>query len=591
MRGLRILACGVALATLTALTIGLLQVLEVVPSAQENWIPLAIYPFLALAILSHRRRPPDRPQAPAQPHRVDPPARSTPACPPDRLGAARRCGVGVPDRGGNRAASPVRLAARRRVRLPGRPALVPPLALGRRHGDRELRVHDRTEAVRSRAIPAPNEDITNPLLGNAVGEFIIDTGIWIPFAIGVLASLFAGALAVILRFRRSVGVERLQMKWLVWGASLIPLVLPIDIVMSSWFGGGGAKTFALLLVAQFAFVAAIGIAVVRYRLYAIERLVNRTLVYVTLTLVLLAVYAAITIGLGVAVGGDSAWVVALATLSSRLRSVPFAHESRISSTAGTAGLGTRCSTGSRVRGRGSRRASTWKSASYSPTPCRIRSRSSSSDRPRRLCRHDRERLDELPHDERTRREIQRDDTPTAVLLHDPTLLERRDHVDGVLAAAALSIEIARLRVEVRSQLAEVQASRARIVEAGYEERRRLERDLHDGAQQRLVSLGVQVRRLQLSLPRDAKILSPALDQVVSEVGAAIADLRQIAAGVRPARLDEGLAAALHDLARPLRSRSTSKRAASASLRASRQPRTSWRARRSRTPSSTVRRRG
>jgi signal transduction histidine kinase len=99
------------------------------------------------------------------------------------------------------------------------------------------------------------------------------------------------------------------------------------------------------------------------------------------------------------------------------------------------------------------------------------------------------------------------------------------------------------------QFAEVQASRARIVEAGYEERRRLERDLHDGAQQRLVSLGVQVRRLQLSLPRDARILSPALDQIVSEVGAAIADLRQIAAGVRPARLDEGLAAALRDLAR------------------------------------------
>ena len=70
--------------------------------------------------------------------------------------------------------------------------------------------------------PAPNEDIANPLLGNAVGELVIDTGFWIPFAIGVLASLFAGALAVILRFRRSVGVERLQMMWLVWGASLIP---------------------------------------------------------------------------------------------------------------------------------------------------------------------------------------------------------------------------------------------------------------------------------------------------------------------------------------------------------------------------------
>ena len=73
---------------------------------------------------------------------------------------------------------------------------------------------------------------------------------------------------------------------------------------------------------------------------------------------------------------------------------------------------------------------------------------------------------------------------------------------GSSARPRLSIEMARLRVEVRLQLAEVEASRARIVEAGYEERRRLERDLHDGAQQRLVSLGVQLRRLQLrSAPR------------------------------------------------------------------------------------------
>jgi signal transduction histidine kinase len=138
---------------------------------------------------------------------------------------------------------------------------------------------------------------------------------------------------------------------------------------------------------------------------------------------------------------------------------------------------------------------------------------------------------------------------TAVLLHEPGLLERRALLDQVLGAATLSIEIARLRVEVRLQLAEVEASRARIVEAGYEERRRLERDLHDGAQQRLVSLGLKVRRMQRSLPREASVLSPALDQIVGEVGAAIADLRQIAAGVRPARLDDGLAAALRDLAR------------------------------------------
>jgi signal transduction histidine kinase len=60
---------------------------------------------------------------------------------------------------------------------------------------------------------------------------------------------------------------------------------------------------------------------------------------------------------------------------------------------------------------------------------------------------------------------------------------------------------------------------------------------------------MRIRRMQRSLPREAAILRPALDQIVDEVGSAIADLRQIAAGVRPARLDDGLAAALYDLAR------------------------------------------
>ena len=137
----------------------------------------------------------------------------------------------------------------------------------------------------------------------------------------------------------------------------------------------------------------------------------------------------------------------------------------------------------------------------------------------------------------------------AVLRHEPALLDRPDLLRSVLEAASLAIEIARLRVEVRLQLAEVEESRARVVRAGYEERRRLERDLHDGAQQRLVTLGIVLRRLQRSLPREAQILAPALDSAVDEIGSAIEDLRTIAAGVRPPRLDEGLAPALADLAR------------------------------------------
>ena len=97
-----------------------------------------------------------------------------------------------------------------------------------------------------------------------------------------------------------------------------------------------------------------------------------------------------------------------------------------------------------------------------------------------------------------------------LLRHNRALLARPDLLRSVLAAASLAIEIARLRVEVRIQLAEVEESRARVVRAGYEERRRLERDLHDGAQQRLVTLGIVLRRLQRSLPREAQILGPAL---------------------------------------------------------------------------------
>ena len=108
-----------------------------------------------------RRRPPDRPPTPTQPHRVDPPGRSLPPSPPNRVGAARRRGVGVPDRGGNRATS-FRLAACRCVRLSERPAAVASLALGCRRGDRELRLHDRTEAVRSGAVPGAERGHREP---------------------------------------------------------------------------------------------------------------------------------------------------------------------------------------------------------------------------------------------------------------------------------------------------------------------------------------------------------------------------------------------------------------------------------------------
>jgi signal transduction histidine kinase len=116
----------------------------------------------------------------------------------------------------------------------------------------------------------------------------------------------------------------------------------------------------------------------------------------------------------------------------------------------------------------------------------------------------------------------------------------------VVERAGLAVEIGRLRAELHRQLLEVEASRARIVAAGYEERRRLERDLHDGAQQRLVSVGLALRHAQFALGDSAA--ARVIDGAIEELTIAIAELRELAQGVRPAYLDDGLDVALRELA-------------------------------------------
>ena len=401
--------------------------------------------------------------------------------------------------------------------------------------------------------------VPNPMADNPITGWLGGTYAWlsVPLLLGMLCSLVAGAVAIRIRLQRSVGIERLQTLWLAWSAALVPITLLVCIA-SGFLGLALGVTivdrvvFPLLLLIDIAVAASVGIAVGRYRLYAIERLVNRTLVYAALTALLISVFAGLTIGLGVLVGSGSEWVTAAATLVVAVAFLPLRR--RIQELVDRRF--------SRARYQGVRRIRAFedevRDGRRAPEEIAGVLAQALGD-PRADLRFwlpgngafadAAGELSDLPDDDRARTDIGRDGVPTAVLLHDSSLLDRRDLLHGVLTAAALSIEMARLRVEVRLQLAEVEASRVRIVEAGYEERRRLERDLHDGAQQRLVSLGVQVRRLQRTLPRTAAVLSPALDRVVDEIGAAIGDLRQIAAGVRPARLDDGLSAALADLAR------------------------------------------
>jgi signal transduction histidine kinase len=140
------------------------------------------------------------------------------------------------------------------------------------------------------------------------------------------------------------------------------------------------------------------------------------------------------------------------------------------------------------------------------------------------------------------------DAPVAALVHDPVLLERRALLTAAGAAARLALENERLQAELRAQLAELRASRARIVTAGDEGRRRLERDLHDGAQQRLLSLGLALQLVRSKLGPDANGASDVLDEADAELSAALDELRELARGIHPAVLTEqGLAAALRSL--------------------------------------------
>ena len=105
-------------------------------------------------------------------------------------------------------------------------------------------------------------------------------------------------------------------------------------------------------------------------------------------------------------------------------------------------------------------------------------------------------LPPAPGSDRRSTAIERDDRPIAMLVHDRSLDDEPEALEAVCAAAALALENEQLQTESRARLAELQASRARIVEAGDTERRRLERNLHDGAQQRLVAVALQLRLIR-----------------------------------------------------------------------------------------------
>jgi signal transduction histidine kinase len=144
--------------------------------------------------------------------------------------------------------------------------------------------------------------------------------------------------------------------------------------------------------------------------------------------------------------------------------------------------------------------------------------------------------------------IEHEGREVAALVYDAALDGDPEMIEAVRAAATMALDNERLLQESEVRLAEVQASRQRIVAAGDAERRRLERDLHDGAQQRLVAIALQLRMIRSDIRRDPATAEQLVSAASDQLAASLEELRELARGIHPAALDHGLESALDSLA-------------------------------------------
>ncbi len=144
--------------------------------------------------------------------------------------------------------------------------------------------------------------------------------------------------------------------------------------------------------------------------------------------------------------------------------------------------------------------------------------------------------------------VERDGRELGALLYDPSLDDDPELVKAVSAAAAIALDDERLHVESETRLAELRASRERLVTASDAERRRLERNLHDGAQQRLVSVAMQLRMIENRIRDNPSAALELVSAAGDELSHSLEELRELARGIHPAVLNHGLGAALDSLA-------------------------------------------
>jgi signal transduction histidine kinase len=362
----------------------------------------------------------------------------------------------------------------------------------------------------------------------------------------LLGLLVASGWSAVRRARTADPVRRAQLRWLALGGLCVPATLLLCWTSYLLLGGADLVLVGLALT-YVALPAAVAVAILRHDLYDIDRLLSATATYALVTGVLLAVWTGAVAAAGLLLGGGSTAVavvltaltaVAVAPLRSRLqrRVDRRLYPSRWAALAAVEGLRARVDAGT---ARPEELQDVLAAALRDPG-LRVGYR-----RPGRSGLVDAAGVAVEPGPGAVPVRWGGAEIGALCAASPPGLLAE------VGTAAGLLVEVVRLRSELGEALHEVEASRARLLQAGYAERRRLERDLHDGAQQRLVSLGMALRFAQRHVGSvDVTVfdLNGVFDQAVDELATAVAELRRIAHGLRPSSLDDGLGPALQRLA-------------------------------------------
>jgi signal transduction histidine kinase len=418
------------------------------------------------------------------------------------------------------------------------------------------------------ASQAWSDPFTQPSSGSPFTTFVF----FALFLLPVVGSLAVSLTAVIVRFRKSAGDERLQLKWFATGAVLVFVTLVASIVTA---GGLSVVASVLESLSFIVLFAAIGIAVLKYRLYEIDVVISKTVVYGVLAAFFTAVYVAVVVGIGTAVGSANnpfltvlaATVIALAFNPVRARATRFANRivygkraspyevlsefsERMAGTYSVEDVLPQMAT-ILGEGTGARQARVWLRVGRELRPAASWGDPGGIDEP--LPVSDGE-LPDIAGASRVVAVRHRDELLGALTVskppNEPLSVAEGKLVDDLAAQAGLVLRNVRLTEELRANLEELRASRQRLVTAQDEERRRLERNIHDGAQQQLVALAVKANLAGALVGKDSNREREIIAQLKAEATDALENLRDLARGIYPPLLaDQGLTAALSAQAR------------------------------------------